>query len=78
MGKFKSFIALDLKYNTQNISIVKKLHYHVYGFKVGYRSFYNKRSNDLISEIKKHCKVSLEEVIVAEEKVKFKLPKDLN
>jgi len=33
---------------------------------------------NLISEIKKHCKVSLEEVIVAEEKVKFKLPKDLN
>ena len=53
MRKFKSFIALDLKYNAQNISIVKKLHYHVYGFKVGYRSFYNKRSNDLISEIKK-------------------------
>jgi len=33
---------------------------------------------NLISEIKKHCKVSLEEVIVAEEKVKFKLPKNLN
>ncbi len=33
---------------------------------------------DLISEIKKYCKVSLEEVVVAEEKVKFKLPKDLN
>tara|TARA_A100001011_G_scaffold115915_1_gene122396 strand:- start:762 stop:1706 length:945 start_codon:yes stop_codon:yes gene_type:complete len=33
---------------------------------------------NLISEIKKHCKVLLEEVIVAEEKVKFKLPKDLN
>ena len=33
---------------------------------------------NLISEIKKHCKVSLEEVVVAEEKVKFKLPKDLN
>ena len=33
---------------------------------------------NLISEIEKHCKVSLEEVIVAEEKVKFKLPKDLN
>ena len=32
---------------------------------------------NLISEIKKYCKVSLEEVIVAEEKVKFKLPKDL-
>jgi len=33
---------------------------------------------NLILEIKKHCKVSLEEVIVAEEKVKFKLPKNLN
>ncbi len=53
MRKFKSFIALDLKSNAQNISIIKKLHNHVYGFKVGYRSFYNKRSNELISEIKK-------------------------
>ena len=53
MRKFKSFIALDLKYNAQNISIVKKLHYHVYGFKIGYRSFYNNRSNELIAEIKK-------------------------
>ena len=33
---------------------------------------------NLILEIKKHCKVSLEEVIVAEEKVKFKLPENLN
>ncbi len=33
---------------------------------------------NLIFEIKKYCKVSLEEVMVAEEKVKFKLPKDLN
>ena len=33
---------------------------------------------NFISEIKKHCKVSLEEVIVAEEKVKFKLPENLN
>ncbi len=33
---------------------------------------------NLISEIKKYCKVSLEEVIVAEEKIKFKLPKNLN
>ena len=32
---------------------------------------------NFISEIKRHCKVSLEEVIVAQEKVKFKLPKDL-
>ena len=53
MRKFKSFIALDLKSNAQNISIVKKLHYHVYGFKIGYRSFYNNRSNELITEIKK-------------------------
>ena len=53
MKKFKSFIALDLKSNTQNINIVKKLYRHVYGFKVGYRSFYNDRSNELISEIKR-------------------------
>ncbi len=53
MKKFKSFIALDLKSNAQNISIVKKLYRYVYGFKVGYRSFYNKRSDELISEIKK-------------------------
>ena len=52
MKKFKSFIALDLKSNVENINVVKKLYKHVYGFKVGYRSFYNKRSNELISEIK--------------------------
>ena len=33
---------------------------------------------NLIFEIKKYCKVSLEEVVVAEEKVIFKLPKQLN
>jgi 4-hydroxy-3-methylbut-2-enyl diphosphate reductase len=32
----------------------------------------------LISEIKKNCEVSIEEIIVAEEKVVFKLPKELN
>ena len=32
----------------------------------------------LISEIKKNCQVSIEEIIVAEEKVVFKLPKELN
>ncbi len=53
MKKLKFFIALDLKSNTQNIGIVKKLYRHVYGFKVGYRAFYNTRSNELISEIKK-------------------------
>ena len=61
MKKFKSFIALDLYSNAKNIKIVKKLYRHVYGFKVGYRSFYNKQSNDLISEIKKtKCKLFLD------------------
>ena len=61
MKKLKSFVALDLKSNTQNISIVKKLYRHVYGFKVGYRSFYNNSSNELISEIKKSkCKLFLD------------------
>ena len=61
MKKFKSFIALDLKSNTQNISIVKQLYPYVYGFKVGYRAFYNNRSNELISEIKKSkCKLFLD------------------
>ncbi len=61
MKKLKSFIALDLKSNTQNISIVKKLYHHVYGFKIGYRSFYNKHSKELISEIKKSkCKLFLD------------------
>ena len=32
----------------------------------------------LINEIKKNCTVSIEEIIVAEEKVVFKLPKELN
>ena len=53
MKKFKYFVALDLKSNAQNINIVKKLHSQVYGFKVGYRSFYNNRSDELISQIKK-------------------------
>ena len=61
MKKIKSFIALDLKSNTQNISIVKQLYRHVYGFKVGYRAFYNNRSDGLISEIKKSkCKLLLD------------------
>ena len=33
---------------------------------------------DFILEIKKHCKVSIEEIITTEEKVTFKLPKSLN
>ena len=61
MKKFKIFIALDLATNIQNIKIVKKMFSHVYGFKVGYRSFYNNRSIELISEIKKtKCKLFLD------------------
>ena len=61
MKKFKYFVALDLKSNAKNIGIVKKLYRHVYGFKVGYRAFYNNRSNELISEIKKlKCKLFLD------------------
>ena len=33
---------------------------------------------DLISEIKKHCSVSIEEIILTKENVTFKLPKSLN
>ena len=33
---------------------------------------------NLISEIKKHCNVSIEEVVITKEKVTFKLPKHLN
>ena len=33
---------------------------------------------DFINEIKKFCKVSIEEVVTTEEKVTFKLPKTLN
>ena len=41
MKKFKAFIALDSKTNIENLRVVKKLYPYVYGFKVGYRSFYN-------------------------------------
>jgi hypothetical protein len=33
---------------------------------------------NLLNEVKKERKVTIEEVIVAEEKVVFKLPKELN
>ena len=53
MKKFKAFIALDANSNRKNIEVVKKLHKLVYGFKVGYRSFYNKDADKLINEIKR-------------------------
>ncbi len=53
MKKFKAFIALDAYNNNKNIEVVKKLYKLVYGFKVGYRSFYNKDADKLIAEIKR-------------------------
>ena len=53
MKKFKAFIALDATNNKKNIEVVKKLYKLVYGFKVGYRSFYNKDGDKLIAEIKR-------------------------
>ncbi len=53
MKKFKAFIALDANNNKKNIEVVKKLNKFVYGFKVGYRSFYNKDADKLIAEIKR-------------------------
>ena len=53
MKKFKAFIALDANNNKRNIEVVKKLNKFVYGFKVGYRSFYNKDADKLIAEIKR-------------------------
>jgi orotidine-5'-phosphate decarboxylase len=53
MKKFKAFIALDATNNKKNIEVVKKLYKLVHGFKVGYRSFYNKDADKLIAEIKR-------------------------
>jgi orotidine-5'-phosphate decarboxylase len=53
MKKFRAFIALDAANNRKNIDVVNNLHELVYGFKVGYRSFYNKDADKLISEIKR-------------------------
>ena len=53
MKKFKAFIALDAPNNKKNIEVVKKLHKSFYGFKVGYRSFYDKDAEKLINEIKR-------------------------
>ena len=33
---------------------------------------------NLINEIKENCNISIEEIVVAEEKVVFKIPKELN
>ena len=59
MKKFRAFIALDSRTNIENLRVVKKLYPYVYGFKVGYRSFYNSNSDKLIKEIKKKTQPSL-------------------
>ena len=51
MKKFKAFIALDATNNKKNIEVVKKLYKLVYGFKVGYRSFYNIDADKLIAQL---------------------------
>ena len=33
---------------------------------------------DFLSEVRKHCNISIEEVVTTKEKVVFKLPKALN
>ena len=61
MKKFKAFIALDCKTNIENIKVVKKLSSEVFGFKVGYRSFYSQGSKKLLAEIKKNkCQLFLD------------------
>ena len=60
MNKLKAFVALDSASNKNNLAIVKKLKNHVYGFKVGYRSFYKKDNEVLIKEIKKSSKLFLD------------------
>ena len=53
MKKIKAFIALDSDTIHKNISAIKKLSPYVYGFKVGYRAFYQKGSEKLIQLVKK-------------------------
>ncbi len=60
MNKLKVFIALDSESNSKNIEVVKKLKNHVFGFKVGYRSFYKDDSRTLIKEIKKSSALFLD------------------
>ncbi len=60
MNKLKAFIALDSDSNKKNLNTIKKLKNHVYGFKIGYRSFFNKDSEILIKEIKKYSKLFLD------------------
>ena len=54
MKKIKAFIALDSDSINKNVRAIQKLSPYVYGFKVGYRAFYQKGSEKLIQLIKKN------------------------
>ena len=60
MNKLKAFIALDSDSHKKNLLIVKNLRRYVYGFKIGYRSFYKDGNKVLIKEIKKTSKLFLD------------------
>ena len=70
--KNSELISFDEKFSINSIIKCNKI-----GITSG-ASAPEKLVNDFISEIKKHCDVSLEEVIIKEENVTFKLPKLLN
>ena len=53
MNKLKAFIALDSDSHKKNLLIVKNLRHYVYGFKIGYRSFYKDGNKVLLRKLKK-------------------------
>ncbi len=55
MKKIKAFIALDSDSINKNIKAIQKLSPYVYGFKVGYRAFYQKGSEKLSKKIILNC-----------------------
>ena len=54
MKKIRAFVALDSDSINKNIKAIKKLYPYVYGFKIGYRAFYQKGSEKLIKIIQKN------------------------
>ena len=54
MKKIRAFVALDSDSINKNIKAIKKLYPYVYGFKIGYRAFYQKGSEKLIKLIQKN------------------------
>ena len=70
--KKSQLVSFDTKFSVDDIIKCEKI-----GITSG-ASAPEKLVSDFINTIKKHCEVSLEEVIVKEENVTFKLPKLLN